>query len=93
MSAAICFNVEKSKILSSGNGLTLYYKITNFNSPVLEAFENFVKKGENAGTQQFLFFSQCFLPPKTQNAKCVSHVYFVVCKCFQFGPVQHLVVL
>ena len=26
------------------------------------AFENFVRKGENAGNQHFLLFPQCFLP-------------------------------
>ena len=29
MSSAICFNLDQSKILSSGNGLTLY-KMTKF---------------------------------------------------------------
>ena len=32
------------------------------NDPKIEAFENIVGKGENAGNQDFLVFPQCFLP-------------------------------
>ena len=46
MSSAICFNLDQSKILSSGNGIN--------------RAENTVDKGENAGYQYFLLFSQCF---------------------------------
>ena len=49
MSSAICFNLDKSKILSAGNGLKK------------RALENTVGKGENAGNQNFLLFPQCFL--------------------------------
>ena len=49
-----------------------------------KAFENIVGKGENAGDQHFLLFPQCFLPVPKQ---ILSLIYFVVCKCFQFGPV------
>ena len=47
-------------------------------------FENIVGKGENAGNQHFLLFPRCFLPFPNRNS---IHIYFVVCKCFQFGPV------
>ena len=48
MSSAICFNLNKPKILSSGNG------------PLgKKAFENIEGKGENAGNQHFLLIPQC----------------------------------
>ena len=54
MLSAICFNLDKSKILSSGNGLIL---TTQKDRPL----ENTVGKGENAGNHHFLHFPQCFL--------------------------------
>ena len=60
MLSAICFNLDQSKILSSGNGLTLYHTITGFNDPGKEPFENNVEKGESAGDQYFLLFPQCW---------------------------------
>ena len=42
--------------------LTIYKKkIIGFNVPCKAAFENIVGKGENAGSQHFLIFPQCFL--------------------------------
>ena len=43
-------------------------------------FENIVEKGENAGNQQ------CF-PPFPNKYQFFIHIYYVFCKCFQFGPV------
>ena len=60
--SAICFNLDQSKILSSGNGLT-----STTQSEVLvtlrdRAFENIVGKGENAGNQDFfIFFYNVFI--------------------------------
>ena len=45
MLSAICFNLDKSKILLSGNGLKK------------STFENTVKKGENIGDQIHVYFS------------------------------------
>ena len=50
-----------------------------------KAFENIVGKGENAGKQLFFLFPQCCPPFQFQT---LSHIHFVVCKCFQFGPAQ-----
>ena len=47
-------------------------------------FENIEGKGENAGNQHFLLFPQCFLPIPRRIS---SYIYFLICKCFQFGPV------
>ena len=51
MSSAICFNLDQSKILSSGNGLTVWRK---------KAFENIVGEGEYVDNQHFLLFPHCF---------------------------------
>ena len=44
ISSAICFNLDKSKILSSGNGL----KSAQMMKPLFDSVENIVEK-ENAG--------------------------------------------
>ena len=63
MSSAICFNLDQSKISSSGNGFALYHIIPNFNDlEKKNTSENIVGKGENAGHQHFLLFQQCFIP-------------------------------
>ena len=49
----------------------------------LRTLENIVGKGENAGNQHFLLFSQCFLPSQRQISILEPH-FFVVCKCFDF---------
>ena len=70
--------------------LTLYHKIPTLNDHKKKPFENIVGKGENAGFQHLLLFPQCFLPiPK--NFLFLSNIY-VVCKCFQSGPVSEFVV-
>ena len=42
--------------------LPLHQKIPVINDPEEYFFENFEKKGENAGNQHFLLFPQSFLP-------------------------------
>ena len=47
-----------------------------------------VGKGENAGNQHFLFFPHnVFYPVKNRN-HYFSNISFVICKCFEFGPVE-----
>ena len=67
----------------SVNGLINPLPIPGFYDPEKEAFENIVGKGENAGNQHFLLFTQCF--------QFFSYVYFVVCKCFQLILVLNFV--
>ena len=55
-------------------------------------FENIVGKGENAGNQHFLFLPTMFSTFPKIKFNFSSHTYFVVCKCFQFGPVKNFVV-
>ena len=55
------------------------------------AFENIVGKGENALTSIFSFSHNVFY--HFQNKfQFLGHIYFVVCKCFEFGPVLNFVV-
>ena len=49
-------------------------------------FENIVGKEENAGNQHFLPFPHVFYPSQKEFL-LLRYIYFVVCKCFQFGPV------
>ena len=72
MSSAICFNLDQSKILSSGNGLTYVHlsKLRAFTvnnlivnqmmKIVIHTVENTVDKGENAGYQHFHLYPPCF---------------------------------
>ena len=60
MPSAICFNLDRSEISSSGKGLNVYYITTKFDAFGEKPFENMVGKGENAGNQHFLLFPQCF---------------------------------
>ena len=58
------FELDKSKIMSSGERFNSFpVTISTFNNFQEEAFlKNIVGKGENAGIQHFLVFSQFFLP-------------------------------
>ena len=65
--------------------LTLYHTIPTFNK-LGKPFENIVGKGENTGTSIFSFSHNVFY--LSQNKfQFFSHIYFVVCKCFQFQTV------
>ena len=48
--------------------------------------EKIVGKGENAGNQHFLLFLQGFI------LYAFSQIEFLVCKCFQIGQIQNVVV-
>ena len=64
---------------------TFSLPIMTFNDPLYEAFGNILGKGENAGEGIF--------NPSQIKFQFFSHIiYFVVCICFQFGPVQNFVV-
>ena len=54
--------------------------------PTFDDTENIEGKGENAGNQHFLLFPQYFLP-LSKTKSLFTHIDFVVCKCFLFGPV------
>ena len=51
------------------------------------------EKGENAGNQHFLLFTQCFLPVAKHFFFFISsdiYLYFVACKCFHFRSVYKI---
>ena len=56
------FNLDQSKILSSGYGFTLYHTIPTLNDLVKKSFEKIMGIGENAGSWHFLLFHQWVLP-------------------------------
>ena len=88
MPSIICVNLDQSKILSSGNGLTLYqrdrtkYKAfadENFNMSkmtefVLERNENIFGKGENTSQQPFHKLSKRSFCRVVQSWNCVVKV-------------------
>ena len=49
---------------------------------VLGRVENIEGEAENTSYQHFLLFPQCNLPNQKQKS------LIVICKCFEFGPVQ-----
>ena len=71
MLSAICLNLDHSKILSSGVGLSADNKfiITLLIGLFYERSESTVGKGENAGYEHFLLFPQCF-----QQASCLGQL-------------------
>ena len=56
MSSAICFNLDQSKILPSGNGLN----VAKMTILLFDRAENTVGKAENAGYQHFHLFPTMF---------------------------------
>ena len=81
MSSAICLNVDQSKILLSGNGLTLSQTRTGFACLLYKSFENTVGKGEIARKERLL---------KTlwEKEKCWSTFKQIaddILKCIQIG--------
>ena len=62
------------------NPLKEYWPRFKQPSPMRKTFENIVGKGENAGNHNV------FSPPM-KKFQFLGHIYFVVCKCFEFRPV------
>ena len=74
--SAICSNLDKSKILLFGNGLTLHHIISGFTTLMKKLSENIVGKGENAGNQHFLLFHNIFYPIKPNRYRNLSSIVF-----------------
>ena len=82
---AICFNLDQSKTLSSGNGLTLSQTSPCFYTCAVQVlFENTVGKGEIACDKHSVFYP--FGVPST----IFINLKIVVCKLSQFGRVSNL---
>ena len=67
--------------------LTLYHQSKPLTTLKKKAFENNVGKGEIAGYKHVLLFPTFFLYFSYKKFQDFSHIYFVVCKCFQVGVV------
>ena len=100
MSSAICFNLDHSKILSSGNRLRRF-KVLLFTFPKqtrastflkYKSLENTVGKGEIARKEQFIIISKSF-PPTEELYTVFIKFNIVACKLFQFGTVIYKIMI
>ena len=71
--------------------LTLCHTIPTFNNPESKPFEYIVEKEKMLVTSIFSFSHNVFYPLQS-NFLFFRHIYFVVCKCFNFGLVLNFVV-
>ena len=72
--------------------LTLYHTILTFNDPQERILlKTMWKKEKMLVTSIFSFSHNVFYPIKDRN-HYLSFIYSVICKCFQFGHIQNLVV-
>ena len=63
MASAICFNLDQSKILWSGNGLMLYYTILTLNNPLESRLLKTLWEKENMlETSIFSYSHNAFYP-------------------------------
>ena len=87
MSSAICFKLDQSKILSSGNGLNPSFpkQVLVFTCLQYKSLKTLGKE-EIAYNEQFLLFPQYFLPYRELSATFIKSE-IVVCKIFQYGRV------
>ena len=88
MSSAICFNLDQSKVLSSGNRLCRYsYPFPEqalvFTSLEIKSFENSPGKGEIVRNERFLLFYNVFFTFGEFRTIFVKITIFVY-KFFQF---------
>ena len=102
MSAAICFNLDQSKILSSGNGLS--HLFTEHDSIMFNSFPNkpwfsrvcsksvlktLFEKEKLLVTSNFSFSNSVFYPFGKLFAIFIKFE-IVVCKLFQYGSASNL---
>ena len=66
--------IPRTLTLSVSNVLS-YHTISTFQDLEKEAFENMVRKVENAGNQHFLLSSPCFLPFPKQISFFQSYLF------------------
>ena len=97
LSSANDFNLDKTKLLSSGKGLTLYHTVLSFNDPEEGFAKHCAYKEKMLITNIFSFFHNVFysIKDKSNNLKNPPFPFMnlVSCKGFKFGLVQNLVVL
>ena len=73
--------------------LTLYHTILTFNDPEKEAFKKkTLWEKEKMLVASIVSFSHNVLYPSQKEFLFLSNIYFVACKCFQFGLVSQFVI-
>ena len=87
MSSAICFNLDQSKILSSGNGLTHSHTMIPFDAPEKQAFWKHCGKRRNCSKRAISPFPTVFYTRLDNFQPFFVKFEIVVFKLFQFGPV------
>ena len=89
--AKLAFEV-KGETLDGVVGLSLYHAIPTFKDSENGGFETFFwEKEKMQVTSIFSFSHSVFYSNKDSNRRS-SNIYFVVCKCFQFGLIRNFVV-
>ena len=84
--SADAFNLDQVKILSFGKGFNSFPHNPD-NDPEEEGFwKHFGKKEKMLVTNIFSFSQNIFYHSKT-SFKFFCHIYFLVCRCFEFGLV------
>ena len=76
MSSAICFNLDQSEILSSGNGLNLYQTIPDLNSPERAVFFKLLLK--KIEIQTFKHYLNKTIPGAIHSAMIGLHVTYTL---------------
>ena len=71
--------------------LTLYHTLHTFNDPKEEGFGKDWEKEKMLETSIFSFSHSVFYPIEDRNHP-FNNIYFVICKCIQFGPRKNFVV-
>ena len=64
---------------------TIYTQSGVLTTLIMEPFENTEGKGENAGSQHFLLFPQCFLSNPNQISIFESHLFYRLQMLLSFG--------
>ena len=67
---------------SAIQGLTQSRALTKLRENTSE--DSVGKRGKNPGNQHFLLLPQCFLSFLCQILFFFSHIYHILCKCFEF---------
>ena len=80
-----CFSIWASPHFLHGKGLTHSHTMTLLTFPGKKPFQNIVD------TSIFSFSHEVFYSNKERNYH-LCNIYFVVCKCFQFGQGQIFVI-
>ena len=77
----------RQKVSLCGNGLTLYHTIPTFNDFETGRLLKTLWEKEKMMVTSIFSFSHNVFYPSQNKLQFLSHIYFIVCKNFQLGPV------